>query len=411
MRAFQEGAARWVCCHLGARDHYAVPRALHRQGRLRLLVTDAWVRPGRLWSRIPGELPRRLAERFHRELADANVQHFTRSLIAREAVWRAQQLHGWHRLMARNQWLGHRAAGALSRLGNPKGCRTLVFAHSYSAREVFAYAKTRGWTTVLGQIDPGEEHFGIVRRLSEEWTDYGAAPEAPPAPYFESWRSECALADWIVVNSEWSRDALSRTGIPPEKVRVIPLPYEPEDTGPVPPHRYPETFTPARPLRALFVGHVAVAKGVPALLEAVAQMTDVPVELRLVGATSMVVPPRFANHPAIHWVGSISRSEVIRHYRECDVLVFPSHSDGFGMVQVEAQAFRLPIIASRYCGQVVQDGVNGILLPEVTAVAIAAVLRRVAGAPELLSAFSRQSDPGRQSQFADLSAALVALEP
>lgn len=408
--ASQENGARWVCCHLGAREHYAVPRALHRQGRLRLLVTDAWVRPGSLWSRIPGELPRRLAERCHPELADAEVQHFTASLMAREAVWRSQPSAGWTRLMQRNRWFGHRAASALGRMRAADGPRTVVFAHSYSAREVFAYAKSRGWTTVLGQIDPGEEHFDIVRRLSDERPEYGGAPAAPPAAYFESWREECALADWIVVNSDWSRDALARAGIPSEKLRVIPLAYEPEDIGPVAPHEYPEAFTPARPLRALFVGHVAVVKGVPPLLEAVAQMADVPIELRLIGATAMEVPSRFANHPAIHWVGAVSRSEVMRHYRECDVLVFPSQSDGFGMAQVEAQGWRLPIIASQFCGRVVADGVDGLLLPEVSSRAIEAALRRVAETPALLAEFSRHSGVGTHSDIKALSAGLLSLE-
>ena len=32
--------------------------------------------------------------------------------------------------------------------------------------------------------------------------------------YFEKWRHECELADWIVVNSDWSRESLIRAGVP-----------------------------------------------------------------------------------------------------------------------------------------------------------------------------------------------------
>ena len=35
----------WICCQLGAREHYAIPRALSRVGILEALVTDAWVPP------------------------------------------------------------------------------------------------------------------------------------------------------------------------------------------------------------------------------------------------------------------------------------------------------------------------------------------------------------------------------
>ncbi|MEO8677483.1 MAG: glycosyltransferase family 4 protein [Vicinamibacterales bacterium] len=403
--------SRWITCHLGAREHYAVPRALHHEHHLQLLIADAWVKPGSIWSRLPGALSRRLSERYHPDLACANVRHFTLALMAREALWRTQRTSGWPLLMERNRWFGTRAAAALRRVPDRAGTPTVVFAHSYSAREVFTLARSRGWTTVLGQIDPGEEHFRIVERLATEWPEFGKAPPAPPAAYFESWREECALATWIVVNSDWARESLQHAGIPPAKLRVIPIPYTPEHPAEVNARDYPRVFTRDRPLRVLYVGHASVAKGVPALLEAVAGLSDLPVALRLVGGLAMEVPSRFAQHPAITWLGPVSRSDVMQHYRDSDVLVFPSFSDGFGMAQVEAQGWRLPIIASRSCGRVVEDGVNGIVLDEVSADALAAALRRVIGAPNLLAEFSRRAVDDRQSSTAALSDALVALEP
>ena len=405
-----QAGARWVCCHLGAREHYAVPRALHRRHRLHRLITDAWVRPGSLWSRLPGELPRRLSERFHPELADADVRGFTLPLMAQEAVWRTERQSGWRRAMDRNVWFERRAVDALRGLDDRAGPGTILFAHSYSARAIFRHAKSRGWTTVLGQIDPGEAHFQIVRRVSEELQEYGGTPGAPPPAYFEAWHEECTLADWIVVNSEWSREALRRSGVAGENVRVIPLAYEPGPIGLVAPREYPPAFTAARPLRVLFVGHVSVAKGMPALLGAITQMAHAPLTLRVVGESAMAVPPRFRDHPAIAWVGPVSRSDVMRHYRECDVLVFPSHSDGFGIALVEAQAWRLPIVASRCCGHVVQDGVNGILLPEVSAGAITAALTRLIESPRLLAEFSRHAGGAQAVGVDALSVELLRLE-
>ena len=407
--AFDE--ALWVCCHLGAREHYAVPRALHRLQRLRRLVTDAWVPPGSAWARLPGELPRRLSERFHPDLADADVRAFTTRLMMREAVWRARPAVGWSGLIERNRWFGRQAAGALHRVREVPGARTVLFAHSYSAQEVFRHARTRGWTRVLGQIDPGPEHFRIVQEAGAAREEYGSAPEAPPDEYFEAWHDECRLADWIVVNSEWSRDALARAGIPAEKLRVMPLAYERESGVPPPVREYPSEFTRPRPLRILFVGHVAVAKGAAALLEAVALLSDVPIELRLVGAASMTIPERIRNDPAIEVVGAVSRGDVMRFYRDSDVLVFPSLSDGFGMAQIEAQGWRLPIIASRSCGSVVQHGINGLLLDEVSPAAIAAAIRKVAQDPKLLERFSRGSNAANRGAVSALGRALLHLEP
>jgi glycosyltransferase involved in cell wall biosynthesis len=191
----------------------------------------------------------------------------------------------------------------------------------------------------------------------------------------------------------------------------MPLAYEAEAGSPSHERQYPVAFTSARPLRVLFVGQTTVAKGVPALLEAVALLDDVPLELSLVGEASTVVPQRFLRHSAIRWLGPVSRNEVMHHYRECDVLVFPSLSDGFGMAQVEAQAWRLPVIASRFCGRVVRDGVNGILLPEVSPQAIAAALRKVASQPELLAEFSRNSHHDQKSDLSGLASNLLRLEP
>lgn len=400
----------WICCHLGAREHYAVPLALHRQQRLSTLITDAWAPPGSGWTRLPGDLGRRLGERYLPELADAAVRDFTGSLVVHEMGWRARQLEGWPLLVARNRWFQDRAAQAVRDLKTAPGPQA-VFAHSYAALAPFQAAKARGWTTVLGQIDPGEEHVAVVARESARWPEYGAAPPPPPQEYFAAWRQECALADHIVVNSEWAREGVVRAGVPAGKLSVVPLPYEPDGAGAAWPREYPERFTAERPLRALIAGSVATAKGVPALLEAMERLRDRPITLTVVGPLAMTVPARFREHPAIRWVGPVQRSEVMRHCREADVLVFPSASDGFGMVQVEAQGWKLPVIASRFCGQVVRDGVNGLLLPEVSTDAIEQALRTVEQRPALLAAFAARSQPDAGASVTALGAALERLGP
>src|SRR3954462_4810619 len=62
-------ASPWICCQIGGREHYAVPRALYRHGALEQMITDAWVRP-----RNPlGLFSTGLKARFHAELAKAQV--------------------------------------------------------------------------------------------------------------------------------------------------------------------------------------------------------------------------------------------------------------------------------------------------------------------------------------------------
>ncbi len=402
----------WVCCQLGAREHYAVPRALHRHGRLANLMTDAWVKPASVLRLIPGSQLRRLTERYHPELAETAVSDFTSSLAAHEVWWRLTGRKHWDLFEARNDWFQRNAADAVGDLEQHNGVRQMLFAHSYAALEIFKRAKPRGWTLVLGQIDPGEEHFRIVTRAALEAPEYGPPPIAPPSRYFDRWREECALADRIVVNSEWSRSCLERAGIPAAKLTVVPLAFESAGNGATAPavHQYPEAFTTARPLRLLFVGQVAIAKGIKALLDATTLLTDVPFELTLVGETAMRVPAEYREHRALRWVGPLSRSEVMTRYQQADALVFPSLSDGFGMAQIEAQGWRLPIIASRSCGQVVHHGVNGLLLDQVTPQAIAGAITTIAGDPPLLARFSATAAAAGENGIAALGSALLKLE-
>jgi glycosyltransferase involved in cell wall biosynthesis len=376
---------RWICCQLGAREHFAVARGLHRRRSLTRLITDAWAPPGSPWAMVPGQAGRRLAERYSVELASAAVRSFTPSLIGHEAWWRLRRVSGWPLVIERNRWFQARASSEIrsATVAQP----TAVFAHSYAALEVFRAAKSAGMTTVLGQIDPGDTHMRVLREVAGRWPEFGPPLEEPPAAYFDDWREECRLADRIVANSEWSRDLLEQSGIDGAKIEVVPLPFEPEPGSVKFERAYPAAFTATRPLRVLFAGSIAVFKGVPSLLESLALLRNAPIELRMVGAMASTIPRTYLDDARIRWVGPVSRSEVMAHCRQADVLVFPSHSDGFGMAQVEAQAWRLPIIASPSCGRVVRDGVNGIVLPEVSAAAIAEALSRALD-PSLLRTWS-----------------------
>ena len=371
------------------------------------MLTDAWVPPHSVVSRlIPGSRGERWRERYHPELAATPVTAFTGSLMRHEVGWRLGRLHGWRLFEARNAWFQREAAAVIDRL--PAGTRAIVFAHSYSALEVFRRAKARGWLLVLGQIDPGARHFQVVADAARHAPEYGPPPAPPPATYVANWRAECALADRIAVNSEWSRSCLEAEGVPAEKLAVVPLAYEPPSAT-AEAHQYPAAFSAGRPLRVLCVGQVAVAKGLQATLEALALVEDLPLELVIVGERTAQVPTRFLDQPRLRWTGAVSRSGVMGFYQDADVLLFPSLSDGFGMVQVEAQGWRLPIIASRTCGAVVRDGVNGLLLPEVTPAAIAGALRRVAADPRLLERWSRASAVGAQGGVRALGECLVEL--
>ncbi|HXC68721.1 MAG TPA: glycosyltransferase family 4 protein [Pyrinomonadaceae bacterium] len=372
---------KWICCQLGAREHYAVPRALQLGGVLGEFITDLWLK--------------RFKGRFHAGLASARVTAPNVAALTFELKAYVSGANGWKLIHRRNEWFQQHAVHKLHKQAT-NGPRT-VFAYSYAAEEIFKHARERGWRTVLGQIDPGPAEERIVAGL------HNGGFEPAPAEYWDQWRNECALADQIVVNSTWSRGALLGEGVPAEKIRVLPVAYEANGEATAFQRRYPKAFTSARPLRVLFLGQINLRKGVRQLLDAVKLLADEHVEFWFVGPAQVDLPAR------VKWFGVVPRVEVDQYYKEADVFIFPTLSDGFGLTQLEAQSWKLPVIASRHCGEVVSDGVNGVVLEEVSGQAIADVLLEFLRAPELLSKMSANSGVGDRFSLKTLACSLTNL--
>lgn len=375
---------KWFCCQLGAREHYAVPRALQRGGVLGEFFTDLWIRPGTLlhsWKKG-------LTGRFHPELASARITAPNVAALRFELKASLARENGWKLIRERNEWFQRQALAQLARTPPESGNgQQTIFAYSYAARQIFKFARARGWRTVLGQIDPGPADERIISDLHQK---SGAEWKPAPVEYWNDWRDECSLADQIVVNSAWSRDALLSEGIPAEKIRVIPVAYEPLHDARSFQRQYPHRFSSERPLRVLFLGHISLRKGVLPLLDAVKLLAGENVEFWFVGPTQITITPDWREHPQCKWFGVVPRVDVDRFYRDADVFIFPTHSDGFGLTQLEAQSWKLPVIASGQCGEVVRDGVNGVILDEISGEGIARLLLPFVQSPESLSAMSAQ---------------------
>lgn len=394
-------------CQLGARENYMMGRALASSGKLSALITDAWQTPGSLPARLSG----RLRDRYHPQLAEARVEAPRYLYFARELGGRYLGGGGWRRIMARNEWFEAMAARRLRALvkeGVP--CDT-VFAYSYAAGPIFRAAKSLGLRTVLGQIDPGPAEDEIVGELYRR-AGQAERYEKIPASYWSRWREEIALSDVVVANSDWSKRALVRVGVPEEKISVVPLAYDAAastqpSTGGRP---WSEGFTPERPLRLLFLGQVTLRKGIGPLLEAILRAPAAPIRLDVVGEVQVDIPSAIEADSRIVLHGAVQRSAVHRYYAEADLFVFPTFSDGFGMTQLEALAHGLPILTSRNCGAVVEHNVNGYVLEHVTPEAIKIVLEQVLAEPSRIGVWRENARIPKAFSQAALASTLARLE-
>jgi len=397
---------KWLCCQLGAREHYAIPRALFRIGMLGSLVTDAWVPPSSLLAKCCGDSSK-FRHRFHSELRDARVKAFNSSLVLFEMLAGARGSRGWPKILARNRWFQRKVVNALtSDIGPQTSDSPILLSYSYTALEPFRYAKSRGWKTLLVQIDPGPEEERIVAEETAREPELAAEWHPAPPEYWAFWREECNLADRIVVNSEWSREGLIRGGVPAEKISIIPLAYEtPEVSGQKSaafaeapaarevsgPRSYPARFTQERPLRVLFLGLINLRKGVARLLEAARILRDEPVEFWMVGPVEIANASTIADAGRVKWFGAVTRNQAAGFYRNADLFILPTLSDGFAITQLEAQAYGLPVIASKNCGKVVENGVNGRILDEPSAACIAHAVRDCIASPDRLEKLASAS--------------------
>jgi len=89
----------------------------------------------------------------------------------------------------------------------------------------------------------------------------------------------------------------------------------------------------------LYVGRVAIEKSVEEFLK-----LDLPGSKLVVGDGPQLAELR-ARYPAVRFVGPKFGGDLARHYAASDVFVFPSRTDTFGLVVLEALASGLPVAA------------------------------------------------------------------
>lgn len=372
----------WICCQLGAREHYAVPRSLKRLGVPVQMITDIWCRHRNLPQATAFAS---LQARFHPELSAGEVNDFTLRTITRRIGGRLLRRSWYREQETVNKAFQRDCLATLKNIPEDSTPR-LLFAYSYAAKEILAYGRERGWTTVLGQIDPGP---GETRIVIDEYLRLELEPGrfyTPPPGYWNDWHAETELADLIVVNSGWSAQCLRDEGIPGEKIRIIPCAYSPDPAALNFHRRYPASFSRERPMNVLFLGQPVIRKGIHLMIEAAGALLGQPVQFTIVGGeTDLPATTLPAN---VNWVGRVPRHAACAYYRDADVFLLPTLSDGFALTQLEAAGWKLPMVVSRRCGEVIEHGKNGLVLEELNATAIERALSGLLSSPGLLQQMS-----------------------
>jgi glycosyltransferase involved in cell wall biosynthesis len=236
---------------------------------------------------------------------------------------------------------------------------TILHCFDGSSMRTLAKAKSKGFVTVYESTIPPmlvnmliEERRRLGLRISQGWY-------AQSQRWEEHLSEECLLADYCLVQSWANVDALMKIGIPASKIILLSLGVDTERFYP------PVAPRSVSPFRVLFVGQIALRKGLQYLLEAWKQLNIPDAELVLAGYVNKDDGgiELLASYQGYYkWLGFVLE-ELPQVYQSADVFVLPSLSEGASMATIEALSSGLPCITTKNVGCVLRDGMEGFVVP------------------------------------------------
>jgi glycosyltransferase involved in cell wall biosynthesis len=342
-----------------------------------------WARPAvdhlvELLHHVAGD-PVAARELGRRARADVE-QHWTWSHASEVVVARIDAIVGSFRAAApsrpgdvRVRWVGHQLAHHSLSLVNRELCARLVDSPGLSFELLTPETPEidvedpdlRGLISRIGPVLDGPPDVEVRHFWPPDWTpppngawvliqpwEYGGLPD--------DWVEALECVDEVWCPSEYVRQCYISSGVPPERVCLVPNGVATHRFRPDGP-RYP--LRSAGTTKFLFVGGTIHRKGIDVLLQsyvdAFTAADDVSLVIKSTGATSYynatnqndlirAVAAR-PGAPEIELVeAELDPDEIAALYRSCDVLVHPYRGEGFALPVAEAMATSLPVVVTGF---------------------------------------------------------------
>jgi glycosyltransferase involved in cell wall biosynthesis len=170
--------------------------------------------------------------------------------------------------------------------------------------------------------------------------------------------------DTIFAMTDWELGLLEQLGIDVSNTHVIGACIDVTQYGTGDQHSFLHRWKIQKPVIG-FLGTVTRDKGALDLVKAASTLWDQGLRFSLViaGPSADLALPE--NKPWLHALGTLSESDKHGLLAALDVLALPSRVDSFGIVFLEAWAYRKPVIGAQVGGitSVIDDNINGMLIP------------------------------------------------
>ena len=196
----------------------------------------------------------------------------------------------------------------------------------------------------------------------------------------ERFLEEYDLATLVVVLSEKAAESFRAANFPDERLFYLPRGVDVDRFKP----------SPTRPpvFRAVFSGALIERKGIHHLLEAWHRLNLQNAELWLLGSVHDEAKPYLEKF----WRDNIRvigfKHDLENYLNQGSVYVFPSRLEGSAKTVYEAAASGLPMITTREAGDVVRDGVEGIIVQPGDVDGIAAAIEHFYRHPEIVASMA-----------------------
>jgi alpha-maltose-1-phosphate synthase len=285
----------------------------------------------------------------------AQLRPFTRTFPwVLSSVTVAQQV-GWHKLASHLNWL---AIDSFDRwvAGQVESCDVFVHLSSFGLHTA-QRARSLGARVVC---DRGSSHILYQDEiLAEEYARHGLRYSPIDRRVVGKELQEYAEADLITVPSTFAYLSFVEKGVSAEKLYKLPYGVDLSIFHPL--AKEDNVF------RVLYVGGYSLQKGIGYLFEAIRPLVlKGYVEVWLVGSPSPEARETLRRNGDIFTdKGSHPRSRLSWVYSQASVLVQPSLQEGMSLVQAQAMACGLPVIATTNTGaeDLFTDGVEGFIIP------------------------------------------------
>jgi glycosyltransferase involved in cell wall biosynthesis len=393
-------APQIIMAQLGRREHYAIPIALHRTGMLGHFFTDTYVGPGSWLHHFAKLVPSSckkgpIAHAFTRSGAIPGEKVTAFNFLGALHTYKLSQAKSLKELRQVYVWASKQFSKQILKYKEILFSSQAIYALN-GALELFSFGKSQGLKLIFNQMDPS---FYEDKLLIEEfylWPDWQTEPHTlcEDDEIIERRLTEWQLADTIIVNSDFSKNALMTVGVDSSKIRVVPLAVDTKRFYPFKRQRKNDK------VNILFLGQVCLRKGIHYTLEAMRLVRSNNITLTISGSIDLKLNrEKLQSYSDLYnYTGYIAGDKVVNNYRMADIFIFPTISDGFGLTQLEAMACGLPVITTPNCAALVRDGIDGFIVPIRDAQALAEKMDILAHDPEL-RAWMSQNARQRAEEF------------